>query len=389
MIYRFRTADRLTKHQAEMLISKLIYSVEGISDCRLEDSTKDIVLQVTDEQTAETLEAVFEQLVKQEKGIRRLGKRVLKETSAAGMSPPALSEAELEAVYARDGSVRRDLAVLLAQAFSEQFLNLAIRHQALLRQYPSLIRREALAKCRYVETFPQNVWFVSEFPHQLEVLEQVRNTPDWDGRIRPNEFILSPAVCFHCYEELSGQVLSGPLLLTAQGECFRHEAPWRVGTHRMFEFSMREIVFFGSPDFVKAARDDLLENVWGLFGDLGLSGRIETAFDPFYFPEDGAKAIYQLMDGLKYELVATVQAPSGQIDSFAVASFNDCKEALCKAYDIRDLAGGPLHSGCVAFGIDRWVYAFLSVYGTDVEDWPASVIERLRFSELKKGRPHV
>ena len=37
--------------------------------------------------------------------------------------------------------------------------------------------------------------------------------------------------------------------------------------------------------------------------------------------------------------------------------------------------GSAAESGCVGFGLERWVYAFLSQRGLDRDAWPARVRE--------------
>ncbi|MFP3345602.1 hypothetical protein R0J87_24270, partial [Halomonas sp. SIMBA_159] len=70
---------------------------------------------------------------------------------------------------------------------------------------------------------------------------------------------------------------------------------------------MREIVFIGDSEYINETRKTLLENTWQCFHQLGLSGKVTTANDPFFFYDDMDKANYQLMANSKYELVAVTE----------------------------------------------------------------------------------
>ena len=59
----------------------------------------------------------------------------------------------------------------------------------------------------------------------------------------------------------------------------------------------------------------------------------------------------------KYELRLSVGADGRDI---AVASFNNHHEFFGRRFDIALAAGGPAHTGCVAFGLERWVLALLA-----------------------------
>jgi hypothetical protein len=363
---RYATQGVLSFKQAEALASRLMYSVEGISNCFLDAATQELVVGITAQSDLLLLDKTVEYLMLREKNHRIFNQRLYIESENIKKSSDALHD--VEAIYAHDGSVRRDLAVLLFDRLDSLFVKLASRFEAELRKYPSMIPLQTLEKCRYIPSFPQNIHFVSEIPHQLEMLERVKEANQLQDITRLSAYALSPAVCFNCYEELSGSRLNKPFVLTARGICFRHEAPWRLGKHRLNEFSMREIVFVGHAENVESILRTYMDEVWQIFESLGLKGKIETANDPFFFSEDVAKSQHQLMANMKYELIAAIES-----ESFSIASFNNMSDTLCKPFDICDTDGKPLSSGCIAFGIDRWVYALLKTYGPDLEHWPSLV----------------
>jgi seryl-tRNA synthetase len=383
MEYRFPLQDRLSDRQAHSLVSKAVYSIEGIDGLQLDESTQEVVLQVVDQGALPEIVNTLERMVEAERTIRHLPRVVIKSTETTSEEVVASDFAEeVHQVFQRDGAVRREEAVYLMDLLEKRFLRLAQSYQARLRNYPAMIERATLEKCGYTKTFPQNLFHIAEYPHQRSVLEKVKTDEAPEQWTRLHSHMLTPAICFHCYQELSGQVLSEPLILTAEGHCFRHEAPWRVGGHRLYEFSMREIVYVGDPQSVRDLRSELMEDAWKLFLNLGMQGRIETAFDPFYFPEVALKETFQLMSDLKYELIVTLPATQTE---FSVASFNLVGDSFCKAFEICDEQQQALHSGCVGFGIERWVYALLSQHGVDLTRWPSTVLKELGISLKEEG----
>ncbi|MDQ0417970.1 seryl-tRNA synthetase [Croceifilum oryzae] len=375
MELRFAFENKLRKNQIESLYSKLIYSIEGIINCRFQEETEEIVVEFEDPSLVESIHQVVNRLIEEEKKMRTISPRILKKTS----SPIDVisHDASIHSIFSSDGAVCKDSAISLFEALDQKFLNIAVQRGAHLRKYTSMIASEALEKCQYINSFPQNVFLVSEFPHQLEILEKVREGQSYDELARVKPYVLTPAVCFHCYEELSDQKLDQPIILTSKGNCFRHEATWRVGNHRLNEFQMREIVFMGDKEFVESLRQSILEEVWQLFESLGLQGRVETANDPFYFSQDAYKKNYQLMSDIKYELIVELAEKS----AFSIASFNNVRDTLCQQFHITSQDGVSLHSGCVAFGLDRWVYALLSKFGKDLQSWPEPVRDLLQLPE--------
>ena len=55
----------------------------------------------------------------------------------------------------------------------------------------------------------------------------------------------------------------------------------------------------------------------------------------------------------------------------AAASFNDHQTFFGESFGIVGADGVPISTGCIAFGIERWVLAWLAAYGPEPERWPA------------------
>jgi seryl-tRNA synthetase len=372
--FHCKTKGALSVEQAKNLVSKLMYSIEDIRGCFLEESTQDIVILLYQKNHVKDLALLLEKMITDVGQMRVFHQRTVKEHFPDDAKKSTNQHHEqVEKVFALNGQVCKDEAVELHRIFDLLFLQCADSRRALLRQYPSLIDVETMKRCKYIEMFPQNVFFVAEFPHNFQDLNLQTLAENYEKQTRLSTFMLSPAVCFHCYKEYQEKHLEKPLILTARNNCFRHEATWRVGKYRLREFSMREIVYLADALFIEEMRSSLMNEIWHLFIELGLKGRIETASDPFYFPQDATKEQYQLITGMKYELI--VQLHDGE--SFALASFNNMRDTLCEPFKITYGQRTPAHSGCAAFGLDRWVYAILSEFGSDPRNWPERLREKL------------
>ena len=187
--------------------------------------------------------------------------------------------------------------------------------------------------------------------------------------------VLPPAVCYHAYPEYEGKTLSdNPTILTALGQCYRHEGGNHIPLERLWEFNMREVIVLGTREQVEATRQQLVRHVTELVATLDLDAAIEVAADPFFTSADEGRRLMQQAGALKHELQLTLE-PNGR--SIAAASFNHHLDYFGSRFNIRLPNGSPAYSGCVAFGLERWVLAIFSQLGVDETSWPASAREWL------------
>jgi seryl-tRNA synthetase len=184
-------------------------------------------------------------------------------------------------------------------------------------------------------------------------------------------FVMPPAVCYHYYPHLAHRAVDAAgATVTACGRCYRNETNDVHPIERLRAFTMREIIAVGSESFVEAMRHDLMDRVGKWITELKLAGFIETASDPFFTSETRGRRLMQQLQPLKYEL--RLQVSSDQ-RSVAAASFNHHRDHFTKAFSIRVENGESAHSGCVAFGWERWIIAFVAQHGADEENWPETV----------------
>lgn len=160
--------------------------------------------------------------------------------------------------------------------------------------------------------------------------------------------------------------IKNPYVITTKGRCFRYESNNLNSNTRLWDFTMREIVFIGTEEAVETLRQQSMQFVRDLVEILKLNCFIETASDPFFIDIKN-KEYFQLITKVKYELRMNIPFNN---TSIAVASFNSHGNHFGRSYHITSKTGTYVNTGCTAFGIERWVYAFLSQYGLDMSLWP-------------------
>jgi seryl-tRNA synthetase len=235
---------------------------------------------------------------------------------------------------------------------------------------PAALSLSTLARASYFASFPQWLTLAAHLREDLESLERVAESADPAEAARaasaPADAALPPAVCYHVYAALTGRVLHAPMMVTAQGTCWRHEGQHLRPLARGWAFTMREGVCVGDASTVEAFRARGMARALSLAASLGLDARMEEATDPFFAPTSRGRALLQRLKGLKQELRLSVGA-----QTTAAASFNLHERFFGEAFDIRLPDGSPAASACVAYGVERWLLAFLCSHGTASRGWPA------------------
>jgi len=241
---------------------------------------------------------------------------------------------------------------------------------------PTLIPTKILSRCDYFRSFPHNVTFASHLREDAHVIDGFRKrhqeADDIDDHAladmeRP-EACLSPAVCYHVYHLYENQTL--PATGTVHGicgKCFRYESSNLDDLRRLWDFTMREVVFMGSREYVLAQREVSIEMMSNFLETHRLAGEIRTASDPFFVaPEAASKTHFQLSSDSKFEVSLMLKDGT----RVAVGSHNYHSDFFGRAFHTSVDGAAAMHSVCVAFGLERWVHAFLEQHGSDPTRWP-------------------
>ena len=204
---------------------------------------------------------------------------------------------------------------------------------------PSLISPDVLERANYFESFPHGATRVEGGLHSA---------------------FLAPAVCYHCFAALTDASLEAPATITCCGKCHRHENGPADALGRLWEFTMREFVVIATPEAVEEQRRNWMEKVRDFAEAIGLKGEIRVATDPFFGTASRGRKLLQQVKQLKYEFCVDLQGCPR-----ALASFNLHETFFTSRFGITVSGVTPVYSGCVAFGLERWILAILAQRGLE------------------------
>jgi seryl-tRNA synthetase len=258
-------------------------------------------------------------------------------------------------------------ALRLFRGLDRLFVRLASAVGAQEIAVPSFISVVDLARVDYFRAFPHQVGF----PITLESSEANLRAfaagcdPDAGGALRLTgtdavRAALTPAACYHLYPLLQQRELPVSRFFTTRARCYRKETTY-VPLQRQWAFSMREIVSIGSESDVRTFLDVFRARLEAICAEIWLPIAFEPATDPFFDPSHSPRWVLQKVEPVKTELVY-----GGEL---AIGSINFHQDFFGRAFGIR-CGGSDAFSGCVAFGVERWMHAIADRFGPRAQDWP-------------------
>jgi seryl-tRNA synthetase len=245
-------------------------------------------------------------------------------------------------------------------------------------RFPPVLPRRTLEDTGYLASFPHLAGTIFAFEGdeasaaQLGCCAEAHEDPS--PYLEVSELALTPAACYPVYPAIAarGPLAPGGIVVDAGGSwVFRHEPS--DDPSRLQMFHQREIVRLGEPDAVAAWRDSWRDRCVALLTDLELDAAADVANDPFFGRSGRMLAKSQRAQALKFE----VAVPIGGDEPTAVASFNYHREHFADRFGLVSEAGGPVHTACLGFGLERIVLALLFAHGLDAAAWPAGVRAQL------------
>jgi seryl-tRNA synthetase len=247
--------------------------------------------------------------------------------------------------------------------------------------FPSLIGADTLHKCGYFDSHPNAVTFVGNVIEDFDALEEFRRANACSegallpphGHIQFDGLCLNPAACFPCYPSLSGRTIAEGECCSWLGRVFRYESRNISGLDRLYEFNVRELVFVGDEDYVRACRAKALPIIEELATYFDLDCRVQSATDPFFATVSAAKKFWQAAQEVKNEIKIPVLDREGRRKLLACGSVNLHGNFFGKRFDIKSAGLEPAQTGCVGLGIERWVLATFTQHGFDEARWPEPV----------------
>lgn len=219
---------------------------------------------------------------------------------------------------------------------------------------PALLPEKDLARLDFFRNFPQLGLPVATLTDETrgELARGEVATPPADAPLVSTGCYLPTATCYGLLVSLQERGIDTPEVITSIGRCFRNEDHYD-GLRRLRAFHMREALYIGSQDGVVDHLSRSTELVLDLADRLGVKVGKEPATDPFYLG-DGSRSLLNQLDPVKFEFVSA--------DGTAIASVNRHRNFFGERLGIR-FGDEPAFSGCLAFGVERWVHALLQVHG--------------------------
>jgi seryl-tRNA synthetase len=268
----------------------------------------------------------------------------------------------------------------LINFFERKFISVAQGYGASPYRFPTLVSATFLEKVNYFKAFPHSLSFATHLRSDLDVIEDFSQHAHCEDEGLSTDLyafakiqnLLSPAVCYHLYFSLMNQKLSSDsLTATAVGNCFRYESSNLDSLERLWNFSMREIIFIGSKQFVLEQRESARKTMEKFFESIGFVYKVESANDPFFIGEF-KQAAFQNAFQLKYEIRASLPYKNSTL---AVGSYNYHQDFFGRHLNITLPDDSFVHTGCVAFGLERMALAYVAQFGLDPTQW-AEVIRK-------------
>lgn len=270
--------------------------------------------------------------------------------------------------YANGHSALQGSTWRLFQNLDRLFLSWAGYWDAAEYQFPATLPAHELNKIGYFKSFPQHLTLPVCLDADHDNLAEFAAGDPLDaqgalrlGKCAPVKEVLTPAACYHFYVNFQDQVLDAPRYVTTRATCFRRESHY-TPLRRQWSFNMREIVCIGTADEVTRFLYMQRSVVEEFFMSIGLPISWQGATDAFFNPAANPKYLAQKLDPVKTEMVYGPDV--------AIGSVNFHRNYFGEAFRIAR-AGEDAYSGCVAFGLERWVHAFLTHFGPDEKNWPA------------------
>lgn len=243
------------------------------------------------------------------------------------------------------------------------FLSWASNFGASEYLFPPFLSSLQMAKLDYFKSFPHLITIPVVLSGEKSNLEAFAGQ-DNAKEIRLTDLaeirqVMTPAACYHFYDELEGVELEQKTFLTTRCVCYRREENYAPLT-RQWAFSMREIVCLAGMAEVKAFLEEFEQLLLRYFEKLQLPVKFEYATDPFFNPLSNPKYLMQKLEPVKREMVYDGWLSVGSLN-FHRNFFGETFSISCNQE--------PAFSACVAFGLERWIYMILREQGYAPEGW--------------------
>lgn len=236
---------------------------------------------------------------------------------------------------------------------------------------PVLYPADEYERGKYFENFPHHIMFQTLIKNDIEVLNKFAESKMNNGELlremQVPKNVLRHAACVPVYQWHENTVAEyeKPVTYFVTGRCFRNEDKNICELIRLNEFVMKEIVFIGRSQQVVDMLDKARGFWFDIINDFKLCAEIKTANDSFFALNYQKQKLFQKLGESKLEFRLYVP---GRDTMVASGSSNYHRTHFTMEYKIKT-PDEYCHSACIALGLDRLTYAFLSQKGLDVSKW--------------------
>lgn len=245
------------------------------------------------------------------------------------------------------------------------FLQWAAEFDAKEFFFPPFLSAAQMSRLDYFKSFPHLITIPVVLDADKENLQSFADNPlDATAglnltRLKTSKQVLTPAACYHFYDELEGRSYEQAQFLTTRCVCYRNEIEY-LPLQRQWAFNMREIVCISNMEEVQDYLSGFERKLEAYFHSRKLPVKFEYATDPFFNPASNPKYLLQKLEPVKKEMIY-----DGHL---SIGSLNFHRNFFGEAFDIKH-AGATAFTACVAFGLERWIYMILKEQGLQEQGW--------------------
>lgn len=255
----------------------------------------------------------------------------------------------------------------LFESLDRRFIELAKEFDAQDYRFPPFLSVETLQKLDYFKSFPHLISIPVTLESSRDNLAAFAEDALMPGsnsqlklrQLEPATQVLTPAACYHFYDELQGSSFDRARYLSTRCVCFRRETEYKP-LMRQWAFSMREFVCIGTMQEVQAFLQRFEQILSKYFAEFKFPISFEFAQDPFFNPASNPKYLMQKLEPVKKEMIYDGHLSIGSLN-FHRNFFGECFQLSS--------GGEAAYSACVAFGLERWIYMIISEQGSNKGDW--------------------
>jgi len=215
---------------------------------------------------------------------------------------------------------------------------------------PCLLTWENAQKSHYLDSFANQAMMIKYFQKDKKL------TRAFHG-------LISPTVCYHCFSSFKNGLIDHNQALTAIARCTRREVGNLNDLSRLVNFTMREVIFYGTKEYcADSLKKTLDRTVKMLNQEFDLTYKLVTANDPFFGKSATIKKQAQLILESKYELQTLLPFSN---ETISIGSFNNHGRVFYDRFNIKSKNPELGFSGCVGWGYERILYAILAQKGVN------------------------